>query len=139
MADDSDGAEPAARVLISVGPETWSKLRSPKVLLALALGIAGAIAEVAGYLGASATIDPGEQLPYIISGGIGGIFLIGVAAILLFSADIGELKRQVADSTSLIRDLGRQLDDLHAKLSALDPPPVGCREEVSHPRRSRVR
>jgi len=119
---DADSAPTPGRVIISISPEAWSRLRDPKVILALVLGLAGAIAEIAGYWGASGTIDPGEQLPYIISGGIGGIFLLGAAAMLLFSADMGLLKRQVSESTVLVRELGEQISDLQAQLAASEAP-----------------
>lgn len=47
----------------------------------------GAIALVIGWSGASNTPFPAEQIPYVLSGGIGGALLVGLGAALLLSAD----------------------------------------------------
>ena len=53
--------------------------------LAIALG---ALALLLGWIGVSGTVYPAEQLPYIISGGLLGVCLIGVGAMLWLSADL---------------------------------------------------
>jgi len=57
-------------------------------VLAIASVIAGVIVLIAGYVGVSNSGYSAEQLPYIISGGIGGIFLLGLGAVLWLSADL---------------------------------------------------
>jgi len=52
-----------------------------------AIGI-GALILLIGWLGVSNTVYPAEQLPYIISGGLGGVALIGIGAMLWLSADL---------------------------------------------------
>jgi hypothetical protein len=64
---------------------------------------AGGLALVLGYVGVSGTAFPAEQLPYIISGGLGGIFLLGLGALLLLSADL--------------RDEWRKLDRIEEQLA----------------------
>lgn len=73
--------------------------------------IAGALALLIGYLGVSATLDTGEQLPYVVSGGMFGLFLLGLGALLWLSADL--------------RDEWRKLDaiDRHLLESGMLPPP----------------
>jgi hypothetical protein len=66
---------------------------------ALALGL---LILLLGYLGVSHTEYVAEQLPYIISGGIVGLFFIISGATLWLSADL--------------RDEWRKLDSLDAKL-----------------------
>ena len=48
----------------------------------------GALALLLGWLGVSATPYPAEQLAYIVSGAVGGIFLLGLGAMLWLSADL---------------------------------------------------
>lgn len=48
----------------------------------------GAFALFLGWQGASTTAYPAEQLPYIISGGIGGALVVVFGATLLISADL---------------------------------------------------
>lgn len=55
-----------------------------------------------GYLGVSGTEYVAEQLPYVISGGLVGLFLIVFGAALWLSADL--------------RDEWRKLDSLDARL-----------------------
>ena len=65
----------------------WLRLQWDRVL-AWVLVAAGAIALIAGWVGVSGSAYAAGQLPYIISGGIGGIFLLGVGATLWLSADL---------------------------------------------------
>lgn len=65
--------------------------------------MAGGVVLLVGWFGLSGTAFPAEQLPYLMSGGIGGLFLLGVGAVLLLSADL--------------RDEWRKLDGLERELS----------------------
>lgn len=49
---------------------------------------AGAVALIIGWVGVSGTGFPAAQLPYIISGGVGGLFLLGLGAMMWLSADL---------------------------------------------------
>ena len=74
---------------------------------AFVLFLAGLLALLLGYLGASDSVYPAEQLPYMISGGILGIFFLGTAGILYVSADM--------------RDEWRKLDSLEDALRRITP------------------
>jgi hypothetical protein len=50
--------------------------------------VAGALMVLFAWVGASKTPYTVEQIPYIISGGIGGLFLLGLGAMLWVSADL---------------------------------------------------
>lgn len=70
--------------------------------------VAGAIALLAGYLGVSGTLDTGKQIPYVVSGGMFGLFLLGLGALLWLSADLRDewrkldaIDRHLADAGSL--------------------------------------
>lgn len=106
------------RALIEVTPELMAKLRNPRIMLAIALVVTGVVAEFIGYWGVSGTLDPGKQLPYLISGGIGGLFLLGAAAALLFSSDLGGVRQEVTDVHDLVESLTREVRELRAELEA---------------------
>lgn len=57
---------------------------------AVALGAiaAGALALILGWVGVSGEAFPAKQLPFLISGGIGGVFLLGLGALFWLSADL---------------------------------------------------
>ena len=57
-------------------------------LAAAACTVAGAIALIVGWHGVSETPYPAGQIPYVVSNGLGGLFLLGLAALLWLSADL---------------------------------------------------
>jgi hypothetical protein len=81
---------------------TWIRLQADRVVAGVIIGL-GAVALILGYLGAADTAYPAEQVPYLISGGIGGLFLLGLGATLLLSADL--------------RDDWRKLDRIEEELA----------------------
>ena len=85
----------------------WVKYQWDRVS-AFVLFVAGLLALLLGYLGASGSVYPAEQLPYMISGGILGIFFLGTAGILYVSADM--------------RDEWRKLDGIEDALRRIAPP-----------------
>ncbi|HKN37642.1 MAG TPA: hypothetical protein VJ456_00885 [Acidimicrobiia bacterium] len=56
---------------------------------------AGAVALVVGYFGVSGTLETGKQLPYVVSGGMAGLFLLGLGALLWVSADLRDEWRKL--------------------------------------------
>lgn len=74
--------------------------------LGAALVLAGVVALVVGWLGISGTGLAAEQNPYLISGGLGGIALVGIGCTLWLSADL--------------QDEWRRLDALEERLAALE-------------------
>jgi hypothetical protein len=83
---------------------TWVKANWDRAL-AVALVLLGALALLLGWLGIDDALYPGQQIPYVLSGGIGGLFALGAGAVLWLSADL--------------RDEWRKLDDLDEKLGRL--------------------
>ena len=81
----------------------WLRLQWDRVFGAAAV-ITGAVALLTGWSKVSATAYPAEQIPYLVSAGLGGLFLLGVGATLWHSADL--------------RDEWRKLDRLEEKLDA---------------------
>ena len=114
----SDDTQPRApkRALIEVSPDLAARFGDPRLPLALVAGVVGAIALLIGYWGVSDTLDPAKQLPYLISGGVGGLFLLGVAAALLFSADLGATRADIAELRRSVEDLRDQITELQTSL-----------------------
>jgi len=83
---------------------TWLRLQWDRVF-GCAFVVTGAVALLTGWSKVSATPYPAEQIPYVVSAGLGGLFLLGVGATLWHSADL--------------RDEWRKLDRLEEKLDAL--------------------
>jgi hypothetical protein len=80
-----------------------------------ALFALGALALVLGWVGVSKEALTALQIPYILSGGLGGIFLLGLGAVFWLSADI--------------RDEWRKLDALEQAVGRRDPEPVAVLDE----------
>lgn len=106
-------AEPnatSARPLISLTPEMAQRLRDPRTAVGIALVVAGAVALFVGYWGVSGTLDPGKQLPYIISGGIGGMFLLGAGVACFFSSELAELRQRQTEVLTTVQELRDAID-----------------------------
>jgi multisubunit Na+/H+ antiporter MnhB subunit len=56
--------------------------------LALGMTVVGLVMLVVGYFRISDTPYPAEQLPLLMSAGVGSLFLLGVGATLWLSADL---------------------------------------------------
>lgn len=70
---------------------------------------AGAAALVVGWLGVSREVLVARQLPYVLSGGLGGVALVIVGAVLVAGHD----QRRLADRLDAMDD---RIADLHAVL-----------------------
>ena len=73
---------------------------------ATSLLIVAVIALILGYLGASGTPFTAEQIPYIVSGAVTAVFLLGLAATLYLSADLRDEWRKLADIDDHLVELG---------------------------------
>jgi hypothetical protein len=93
----------------------WTLLRAEwDRAVGLACIAAGAVALVLGYQGVADSAFVSVQLPYIVSGGFGGLFLCAVGVGLLVMADL--------------HDEWRKLDRIEtAILSGTAPPPADLR------------
>ena len=84
------------KIVLTILRSQWDRVS------AVVAAFAGAAALIAGWLGVSGTAYPAEQIPYVVSGGLAGIFLLGLAGVLWLSADL--------------RDEWRKLDQLESDL-----------------------
>ena len=72
--------------------------------------IAGAIALVIGYFGVSGTLETGKQIPYVVSGGLVGLFLLGLGALLWLSADLRDEWRKLDRLERAVLGTGPEID-----------------------------
>jgi hypothetical protein len=91
----------------------WLRAQWDRVLGAVLMA-AGGLALLLGWLGARDALLETQQIPYVISGGLWGIFLLGVGGTLWLSADT--------------RDEWRKLDRLEERLAASGQ--NGAQEEI---------
>jgi hypothetical protein len=125
MASEDSTTDTSRRALIEVSPDLAARFGDPRLPLALVAGVVGAVALLIGYFGVSGTLDPAKQLPYLISGGIGGLFLLGVAAALLFSADLGATRADLARLLDEVAELNDRIADLQERLDGeAEPAPA---------------
>jgi hypothetical protein len=96
-----------------------AKRRWRAVLGWLAIGT-GAVVMAAGWFGVSGETIVAKQLPYLISGGLGGLVLVGTGVGLLIAEDlraerdrVGRLESEILE----VRDLLRTLVDRRPKAS----------------------
>jgi hypothetical protein len=81
---------------------TWLRSEWDRAL-GFGLIVAGAVALVLGYIGVSDSPYVAEEIAYIVSGGIGGLFLLGVGASLLMSADLKDEWRKLDRIEAILR------------------------------------
>ena len=75
---------------------------------------AGAVALVVGFLGVRQAADVIDEISYLVSGGVGAMFLLGVGATLLLSADLHDDFRK-------LHRVEEKLDAIHRALTAGHP------------------
>jgi hypothetical protein len=83
----------------------WLRLEWDRALSWAAV-IAGAVALILGWVGVSGNQYTAGELPYIISGGIGGIFLLGLGAMVWLSADLRDEWRKLDRLEDVIMQAG---------------------------------
>ncbi len=76
-----------------------------------ALVVLGMLGIIIAWFGVSGTLDPGEQMPYISSGGFGGAALIAVGVTMLISFE------HTRDRDALAQVLD-ELDELRTRLDS---------------------
>ena len=76
--------------------------------LAAALTIAGLVAVLVGYLGVRDQSHIELQLPYFISGGVGGLVLMGLGALVLIQYQMRVQARRFAEVTDVLDEWKEQ-------------------------------
>lgn len=75
-----------------------------------ALVVLGMLAIVIAWFGVSGTLDPGEQMPYISSGGFGGSALIALGVTLLISFEHSRDRDALAQVLAELDELRQRLE-----------------------------
>lgn len=100
-----------------------SSLKAQKDRVAAAvLLLLGILVLIVGYFGVSDVPFASQQIPYVISAGIGGVFLLGVAGTLWLSADLQDEWRKLHRLEEAVRELTGTTSA--ASAAALAPAPV---------------
>lgn len=80
-------------------------------VIAIALIVLGMIGVIVAWFGISGTLDPGKQMPYLASGGIGGVALIAIGVTVYISwehvqdrATLAVLLQRLDEVESALRD-----------------------------------
>jgi hypothetical protein len=103
-------AEPVARNAIrssvpgSLQSLDWRQAAGGALVLLGMLGI------IIAWFGVSGTLDPGEQMPYISSGGFGGAALIAVGVTMLISFEHTRDRDALAQVLDELDELRQRLD-----------------------------
>lgn len=84
--------------------------------IAIGCALAGALSLLIGWIGTSGTEHVAEQMPYIVSAGLTGIFLLGIAAVLWITADLRDEWRELRRvGTLLERELSHRDSERHVR------------------------
>ena len=89
-------------------------------VLAIVLVAVGLLLLLLGWLGVRDKAYPAEQIPYLVSGGLLGLFATGIGAMLWVSADLRDEWRKLDDLERAVR--GEADDD--AAASPVEPAPA---------------
>lgn len=90
--------------------------------IAIVLGLAGLLAIYLGYRGVRDGVVPAEQIPYLASGGILGLFLLGAGATLWLSSDLRDEWRKLDTLADEVRAVNEKLDRIDGEQQGMEPP-----------------
>lgn len=105
---------------------TTSGRFSPLQVAAFALASAGLVALAVGWFGVSDKVEVWEQIPYLLSGGLGGAVLVGLGLTAYVAHEHAEDRRASSDLHARIEHLegelagrlNRRLDELEMAVAA---------------------
>jgi hypothetical protein len=95
---------------------TMSTRTKQMYIAAGVLILAGAIVLIVGYSGIRQQADVALQLPYVISGGLGGLFLLGAGVAVFLAGTLTEL-RAGQDRVETVAAELRELTQVNLELS----------------------
>ena len=97
----------------------WCRLHADR-LSAFVLMLAGAVFIVVGWVGVSGEVYIANQVPYVVSGGIGGLAFLIVAATLWLSSDMNDEWHELDRLDAHQSELQRAQEALELRLSAVE-------------------
>jgi hypothetical protein len=89
---------------------------------AVACVVVAVVVLISGWLSLSAQAEAGDQIPYIMSGGIGGLFLLVIGATLWVSSDLRDEWRKLDALDQSVRELGSRTEEIIALPEHESPP-----------------
>lgn len=99
---------------------TWIRNQWDRAVGLVAV-LAGVVALTAGWVGASGTVYPAQQIPFLISGGLFGIFFLGIGCTAWLSADLRDEWRKLDQLDETLRSASMVLPDAGPPAAALVP------------------
>ena len=93
--------------------------------IAIALIVLGMIGVIVAWFGISGTLDPGEQMPYLASGGIGGAALIAIGVMMYVSWEHVQDRAALATLLQRLEAVEialREISDAHTPLVEASAP-----------------
>lgn len=94
------------------------------------LALLGLVAVLIGYLGVRNEADVALQLPYLASGGLGGLALLGLGALVLIQSQMREQEQRFLQVTEQLEDWKESaLDEIRSFLEGAE-----IEVEVTEPR-----
>ncbi len=101
--------------------------------------LGGMVAVLVGWVGISGTLDPGKQMPYLISGGIGGAMAVAVGVTLLISNEHARDRDSLDELYGRLESLETMVDEVEKHLVRLRHQVVEAASGESAPQHRRER
>ena len=100
----------------------WLRYQWDRAAAVVAL-VAGLLVLLLGWIGISGLTNTAAQMPYIISGGLFGLFCLGLAGILWLSADLRDEWRVLHQIRDVLQDEAEPSRGLESIATATGPAP----------------
>jgi hypothetical protein len=94
----------------------WLRYEWTRVLAAIA-ALVGVVLLIAGWIGVSGSSLTTEQIPYLASGAVGGLFALGMGATLWLSADLRDEFAKLDEIYQWMRGEGTDADGAEPPLA----------------------
>jgi len=104
----------------------WIRAQWDRVAAWALIGL-GLVALLVGWLGVSSTGYLAEQIPYLVSAGMLGLFLLGLGATVWISADLRDEWRKLDEVADLLRAREEAPLDGAADIPVARAQPAGSR------------
>lgn len=101
---------------------TWARLQWDRALAVLAM-VAGVATIVIGWIGVAGTPFIAKQVPFVVSGGIGGLAMLVIGGTLWLSADMNDEWRvldQLEQGAAAAEHADGDLTELRDRVQALE-------------------